>query len=80
MLAVLNKLWVEFRYSQEMQYSSLYHFWLSLRQWWSYRPRIIHCAFCDRPMWGNSGEGPTYCSPECAHYDGVPQETEELPF
>jgi hypothetical protein len=77
---MLARWWVEFQYSQEAQYNSLYHFWQALKRWWAWRPRLVPCAFCGRPMWENGDEGPTYCSPECAYYDGVPQETEELPF
>ena len=80
MLAIINKWWIEFQYSQEEQYDSLCHFLACLKRWWGWRPRIVGCAFCKRRIWVNSDEGPTYCSPDCAYHDGVPQEIEELPF
>jgi len=73
-------MWLEFLYGQELQYDSLIHFWECLKRWVAYRPRIFGCAFCGRRMWLNGEEEPTYCGPDCAWADGVPQEEDELPF
>jgi hypothetical protein len=80
MLTKVNVLWTEFLYTQETQYDSLMHWWACLKRWWAWRPRIVLCAFCNRRMWENGEGQPTYCSPDCAYYDGVPREEEELPF
>lgn len=80
MLAGINKWWVEFLYSQEMQQISLLHLWYTLKDWWSYRPRIIHCAFCKAPMWWNGKKEGAYCGQECAYMGPLLEESEELPF
>ena len=77
-LSIANKLWLEFLCAQENQYDSPFHFWLCLKRWVAWRPRVVGCAFCGRRMWQNE-EGPTYCGPDCAYADGV-REGDELPF
>lgn len=78
---MINKWWLEFSYNQEMNYLSLFHFLGCVRRWLAFRPRIVRCAACGQGMWINGKEGPTYCGPDCAYYDGVPfPDEEELPF
>ena len=79
-LALMAGAWLQVVRDRKENIMLAKNFWHCLKRWWAYRPCIVRCAFCSRRMWENGKDGPIYCSPDCAHYDGVPQEAEELPF